>query len=157
MTEDDIIKFVTSLPGVDATRASKDNGAPEAAWGHTFFFYDPDRDQPADHRMPFATIVTSNYDGFDEASELNRPGVYRLNIAVGRQAFQELLGYRPGTRPDGPAGVDYAALDRLMPHPVYAGQAWVSILNPGAATSDQVVDLLTRAHARAVRRHRPRR
>ncbi|MEV1206071.1 DUF6194 family protein, partial [Microbispora rosea] len=31
------------------------NGAPRAAWGDTFFYYDPD-DEPANRKMPFATI-----------------------------------------------------------------------------------------------------
>jgi hypothetical protein len=42
--------------------------------------------------------VTQDYDGFDTGSNLNRPGVFRLNIAVGRDRFEELLGYgRPLT------------------------------------------------------------
>src|SRR5919201_1444819 len=81
MTEDDIIAFVTSLPGVVAVTAGEANGAPEVAWGDSFFFYDPDG-KPSARRMPFATIVTKDYDGFDTASNLNRPGVFRLNIGV---------------------------------------------------------------------------
>lgn len=55
---------------------------------------------------------------------------------------------------------DYAALDRLVPHPVYARQHWVSILNPSEATLEAVVKpLLAEAHDRlAVQkaRHAPR-
>ena len=44
---------------------------------------------------------------------------------------------------------DYAALDRLVPHPVYARQLWISILNPSDATfRDIVMPLLTEAHDR---------
>jgi hypothetical protein len=47
------------------------------------------------------------------------------------------------------------ALDRLMPHPVYATQHWVSILNPSAATFDTVVKpLLDEAHERVARARR---
>jgi hypothetical protein len=42
------------------------SGAPEVAWGDSFFFYDPDGDAPTDRRMPFATIVTNDYDGNDK-------------------------------------------------------------------------------------------
>jgi hypothetical protein len=56
-----------------------------------------------------------------------------------------------------PVRLDYTALDRLIPHPAYAAQAWVSILNPGEATAGQARALLTDAHARAVRRHDRRR
>src|SRR6266566_2559569 len=38
MTADEIIAFVSSLPGVAAVTASEANGAPEAAWGDSFFF-----------------------------------------------------------------------------------------------------------------------
>lgn len=156
MTADEIIAFVSSLPGVATVTASEANGAPEAAWGDSFFFYDPD-DDAASRRMPFATIVTQDYDGWDTASDLNRPGVFRLNIAVGRTAFEKLTGYPPGEHETRPVRLDYTALDRLIPHPAYAAQAWVSILNPGEATAGQARALLTDAHARAVRRHDRRR
>ena len=42
--------------------------------------------------MPFATIVTKDYTGFDTASDLNRPGVFRLNVGVGRDTFRALFG-----------------------------------------------------------------
>lgn len=136
-------------------RASEENGAPEIAWGDSFFFYDPDDDTPADRRLPFATIVTKDYDGFDTRSELNRPGVFRLNIAVGRRRFEELVGYPPAGHAEHRSGFDYTALDRLLPHPVYAAQAWVSVLNPGDRTGEQARSLLTEAHTRAAGRHRP--
>lgn len=154
MSEGDIFAFVTSLAGVAAMVASEASGAPEAAWGDSFFFYDPD-DEPANRRMPFATIVTKDYDGFDTASDLNRPGVFRLNIAAGRTAYQDLVGHAPAQHPEHHAEFDYAALDRILPNPVYAAYGWVSILNPGEATSARARSLLTAAHARdADRRQR---
>lgn len=157
MTQDDITAFVTGLPGVVAVTASEASGAPEVAWGDSFFFYDPDGDAPADRRMPFATIVTQDYDGFDTASRLNRPGVFRLNIGVGRTAFEELLGYPPAAHADRSARIDFTAFDRLIPHPVYASQGWVAILNPGETTAALACSLLGDAHARAVQRHHRRR
>jgi hypothetical protein len=156
MTQDDVIAFVTGLPGVVAETASEASGAPEVAWGDSFFFYDPDGDAPADRRMPFATIVTKDYDGFDTASDLNRPGVFRLNIAVGRTAFEELIGYPPRAHADQSERFHYTAIDRLIPHPAYATQAWVAILNPGESTASLACSLLTDAHTRAVQRHHRR-
>lgn len=155
-TQHEIIAFVAALPGVVAETAGEETGAPEVAWGDSFFFHDPDGDTPADRRMPFATIVTKDYDGFDTASDLNRPDVFRLNIAVGRAAFEELLGYPPAEHPSRSAEVDYTAVDTLIPHPVYAAQSWVAILNPGERTAALARSLLTDAHARAVRSHRRR-
>ena len=142
MTPDDIIAFTTALPDVALLTASEENGAPEVAWGDSFFYYDPDGD-PANRRMPFATIVTNDYDGFDTASDLNRPGVFRVNIAAGRT--------------DLATGADPTALDTLIAHPAYAAQGWVAVLNPGAATAETVRELLTAAHARAARRYQRRR
>jgi hypothetical protein len=133
--------------------ASEPNGAPEVAWGDHFFFYDPE-DTPADRRLPFATIVTNDYDGFDTASKLDRAGVFRLNIGVGRTRFQELIGYAPAAHADHEARIEFAAVDCLLPHPAYATQGWVSILNPGPATSTQARSLLAEGHARAINRHR---
>jgi hypothetical protein len=154
MTEDEIIQFVTGLPGVVTTTASEADGAPESAWGDSFFFYDPDGTTEPDNRWPFATIVVSDYQGFDESSQLNRPGVFRLNVNVGRSAFEELLGFTPAANAGHTDEFDNAALDRLIPHPVYAAQAWVSILNPNQ-TASQAKDVLVQAHSRASGRHRP--
>jgi hypothetical protein len=154
MTQDEIIAFVTGLPGAVAVTASEASGAPEVAWGDSFFSYDPDGDAP--RRMPFATIVTKDYEGFDTASNLDRPDVFRLNIAVGRTAFEELVGYPPAAHADRSARVDHTVIDELIPHPAYAAQAWVAIINPGEATAALACSLLTDAHGRAVRRHRRR-
>ena len=109
------------------------------------------------HWPNFATIVRSDeFDGeMDEKgtwvprsfSDLARPGVYRLNIGLSKATFDTAVGR--GTAPD------YTALDRLIPHPVYAMQHWVSILNPSEATFDKVVKpLLDEAHERVARGHR---
>ncbi|GAA0938351.1 DUF6194 family protein [Actinocorallia libanotica] len=156
MTEEDIIRFVAGLPGVVAETADADSGAPEIAWGDSFFFYDPRADTPAERRFPFATIVTKDYPGFDEDSALDRDGVFRVNIAVGREAFQRLFGHSPAAHAEHRAGFDPTAQDRLLPHPVYAVQGWACVLNPGEATGRQVRALLEEARERAARRHRPR-
>ena len=44
---------------------------------------------------------------------------------------------------------DYAALDRVIPHPVYAKQRWVAILNPSRRSFDDIVKpLVDEAHQR---------
>lgn len=146
MTEDEIIRWAeANLDGVAADTASEGSGAPEAAWGDTFFFYDPLGD-PEARKFPFATIVTSNYEGFDESSDLDRDGVFRLNVWVSRETIASLFT----------AGevIDPTTLDRVMPHPVYAAQGWVSVLNPGEATGDQALELLRESYDRAVERAR---
>jgi hypothetical protein len=139
MTEAEIIAFANSLKGVTSMTADEASGAPQIAWGDTFFFVGSKR------RHPFATIVTKDYEDFDEFSDLNRPGVFRLNVFVGREGFEELLGYAPVAHVRHVDEIDYTALDVLLPHPVYATQSWVSIVNP----SGQARDLLKRGYERA--------
>jgi hypothetical protein len=105
--------------------------------GASFFSLDPEK-----HFPNFATIVTTDDFDADQASKLtSRPGVFRLNIGVGRATFERLVGAI--------AEPDYAAFDRFLPHPVYAKQLWLSILNPSDATfRDVALPLLTEAHDR---------
>jgi hypothetical protein len=112
MDEDDVRRHITeALAGVEVLVGSEEAGTPEIAWGDTFFFYDPDHIGEEARRFPFATIVTKDYGDFDNASNLDRPGVYRLNVGVGRETLARLLGDAKEH--------DFSALDRLMPHPVY--------------------------------------
>lgn len=157
MIEAEIIEFVQNLPDVVALTASEAGEAPAVAWGDTFFFYDPNDDSPPDRRFPFATIVTKDYGAFDSLSNLNRAGVVRVNISVSRSTFERLLGYPPADHTEHRDECDYAAFDRILPHPIYAAQAWVSILNPGDATSAMLRALLTEAHQRAAKRRPSRR
>lgn len=136
-------QYITdTFAGIDVDVASRDSGAPEVAWGDSFFFYDPDRTLPPDRRMPFATIVTKDYGDFDCASNLNRPSVFRLNVGVSKQTYQSLFGscLSPSNAGDsGESGYDFTALDQLLPHPVYGKMYWVCVLNPSAATFQEVV------------------
>ena len=106
------------------------------ALGAWFFSLDPEK-----HWPNFATIVTTDEHDEGAPSNLARPGVFRLNIGVSRATFERLVGSM--TEPP------YAEFDRILPHPVYAKQLWISILNPSDATfRDVVMPLLTEAHDR---------
>ena len=49
--------------------------------------------------------------------------------------------------------VRYTATDVFLPHPIYAAQGWVSILNPAEQTSTQLRSLIDDACSLAARRH----
>ncbi len=115
------------------------------ALGYKFFFYGPDR------MLPFATLATADNPG-DRASNLDRPGVFRLNIGVSRQTFQSLFG---ASKVDVSA-YDFTVLDKIMPHPDYAAQYYVCVLNPSETTFETVQTLLAEAYDLAVRRHSKR-
>ena len=136
-----------AFEGVDIDVALPESGAPEVAWGDTFFIYDPDRSLEGTGRFPFATIVTKDYPD-DRLADLNRPGVFRLNIGVSKPTFQSLIGSTEGH--------DFTALDRIMPHPVYGKMYWVCVLNPSAETFQRVRPLLAEAYELAVSRDQKR-
>jgi hypothetical protein len=120
----------------------------------TFFLYDPGGDLPPERQQPFATIVTG--DRYDSVSKLDRPGVYRLNIGLTKATYTTMFG-APPTERDADyvlhTGADYAALDTVMPHPIYGSQHWVCVLNPVGSTLDTVREMLAEAHAFAARKH----
>lgn len=127
----------------------------DEAGGDIFVTYDPDGDLPTDRWLPFATIVTG--DNYDTVSDLNHPGAYRLNIGLTTSTYTALFGAAPTTRDD--QGIlttdhDYAARSQLMPHPHYANQHWVSVVNPAGPTVATVHQLLTEAHNFATRKHK---
>ena len=101
------------------------------AW---FFSLDPEK-----HWPNYATLVTT--DEHDEASE---------PVAARRLPPQH--GRRPGdvrTRRRGEPGPGLHGPRPVLPHPVYAAQRWICIVNPSEATfRDVVVPLLTVAHDR---------
>jgi hypothetical protein len=149
MDQDAIIQYVMdTFTGIEVARPTDGLGA-----GDTFFYYAPQHDLDPKHRLPIATIVTKDYGDFDNASQLNRPDVFRLNIGVGRDTYRALFGRAPGEDVTARTDDDFAALDRLMPHPVYGLQSWVCVLNPSAETFEAVKPLMAEAYSRAATRH----
>lgn len=122
MTEDTITQHIIDMLAGGHFQIADDN---------TFFFHD------GDNKFPFATIVTKDNE-FDNASKLDRTGVFRLNLGVGKETFRALFG-------EGPVAPDYSALDTLMPHPLYAKMYWVSVINPSSKTFEAVKPLIAEA------------
>ena len=127
-----LLKTIRGFEGVLEVAPTDGDGTPAIAWGDHFFYYSPDGTLP--RRQPYATIITKNYPD-DTASDLDRPGRYRLNIHVGRENVPVDVA------------VDHAESDVVLPHPTYARQGWVSIVDPGPRTAAVVVELLRLAHA----------
>ena len=127
--------ITTTFPDVDVVSIE----------GMRFFSLDPEK-----HWPNFATLVWS--DDSDQVSDLARPGVFRLSMGVNRATLERISAAEPDP--------DYTALDRVLPHPDYARQLWVAILNPSESTfTEAVVPLLAEAYERlaAQRARHPRR
>ncbi|WP_425841080.1 DUF6194 family protein [Streptomyces fractus] len=141
-----IITTVRGLDGALVLTPEPGGDFPEIAWGDAFFYYAPDGEIPQ-AGQPYGTIVTKNYPG-DGLSDLDAPDRLRVNIQVDRATFQELTGGLP---------VDHAAVDTVLPHPVYGAQSWICVVNPGERTYDTVLRLLRAAHDAARARFERRR
>ena len=99
------------------------------------------------HWPNFATIVWTDEHDEGAPSDLARGGVFRVNVGVDLATFGRLVGEL--TDPD------YAALDVFVPHPVYARQRWISVLNPSHPTvRDRLMPLITAGHDRLAAKRR---
>ena len=133
MDETSVADYITkTFPEVETT----------TAFGYTFFFYRSDR------KLPFATLTSSDQD-YDRISNLDRPGVFRLNIGVSKQTFQSLFG----TARADVNSYDFTTLDIIMPHPEYAQQHFICVLSPSEMTFERLRLLLAEAYDMAVRRY----
>ena len=132
MNQTEVETFITSLENIQQ----------EEAYGYLFFFVGDD------HRLPFVTIANSDSD-YDSVSNLNRDGVFRINIGVSRKTFNNLIG-EAHAEP-----IDYSVLNTFLPHPEYAKQNFVCILNPSGKNVETTKQLIMEAHSiAAIRLHR---
>lgn len=122
-----------------------------AAWGETALFYNPGKRLA---RGVYLATVKSKDGVNDSASHLNRAGVFRVNLGTSRPLYLQRFGVPP-PRP-GKGGVvegpwDFAALNRIMPHPVYGWMSWVAVLNPTLETLVDMQPMIDAAYKKAVR------
>jgi hypothetical protein len=117
---------------IEAFVAAFDNVQRTENFGYTFFFVGDD------NIVSFVTIADS--------ANLNRDGVFRINIGVSRTTFQTLLG-ESSSEP-----VDYSLLNTFLPHPHYAKQHYICILNPSGPNIEKTKTLISEAYAIAAAR-----
>lgn len=132
MTDTDIAHYITdTFPEVGTAQN----------YGYTFFHYG------SDLKRPFATMASSDNE-YDRISNLDREGVFRLNIGVSKSSFQALFA----NDAIDVGNYDYTALDCFMPHPEYAAFHFICVLNPGEATLEKVKVFLAEAYELARQR-----
>jgi hypothetical protein len=132
MNEPDLMEYIMkTFPEVETVNN----------YGYDMFFYRSDR------KLSFATLISSDYE-HDHISNLNRPGVFRLNIGVSKQTFQSLFGAEDIVLQD----YDFTALDVIMPHPEYAQYHFICVLSPSEETFKTIRALLAEAYDIASRR-----
>lgn len=112
------------------------------SWGEAGIFYNPGH---VLKRGVYVLTVKEKDGDNDRASQLNRKGVYRVNMGLRKPAFVELFGFAPKRPPKGGVvemDVDFTRLDTLLPHPVYAWMGWTCALNPTERTFEQLKPLI---------------
>jgi hypothetical protein len=110
----------------------------EDNYGYVFFFVGDD------HLLSFVTVANAENE-WDNVSNLNREGVFRVNIGISRETFDTLIG-----EPSEP--LDYSVLNTFLPHPEYAKQNFICILNPEGENAERTRELIREAHAIATKR-----
>jgi hypothetical protein len=124
---------------VEAFVEGLDNVQREEAYGYVFFFVG------ADHLLPFVTLANTDQE-FDNVSNLSRPGVFRINIGVSRETYQNMIG-EPA-----PEAIDYTLLNIFLPHPEYSRQHFICILSPSGDNVEKTKSLIVEAHGLAAAR-----
>lgn len=117
------------------------------SWGETGIFYNPGGMLK---RGVYVLTVKEKDGANDRASQLDRRGVYRVNLGLRRETYTRLFGPAPSRPPKGgvvETGADYTALDSLIPHPVYAWMGWAAVLNPSAETFRKLSPLIQESYA----------
>ncbi len=127
------------------------------AYRELSFFYNPGRLLP--NGVYFSTIKES--DGPNDAfSYLDREGIFRISMGIGKKKYEEIFGRVPKRAVKGQstlAGIwDFEQPDVLTPHPVYAWMGWVCILNPTTLNQAMVKTLITDSYDMAVRKYEGR-
>ena len=116
------------------------------SWGERGVFYNPG------HRFKrgIYVLTVKEKDGpNDRASRLDRPGVFRVNLGVGKDTFRRLFGLQPARPPRGGVigmDVDFSAQDVLLPHPVYGWMSWLCVLNPSPDMFETLKPLIEEAY-----------
>ena len=118
-------------------------------WGERGIFYNPGNK----FKRGVYILTVKEKDGEnDSSSNLDREGIYRVNLGVRRQTFLNWFGNIPKRPRKG--GVvdmdfDFTATDKIMPHPVYGWLSWLCCLNPSDKTFEELKPLIAEAHAYA--------
>lgn len=87
-------------------------------------------------KQPFATIVTKDNE-YDNMSDLNREGFFRLNIGLDKETFNTMFGGmtdKKGFEAYMDLGIDFTEENVLLPHPTYGAMYWICIVKPSNET-----------------------
>lgn len=148
MTPDEVLEYC--LGALEGTILVK-------SWGERGIFYNPENKL----KRGIYVLTVKEYDGENDASsQLDRTGVYRVNVGVPPKTFERMFGPRPKRPPKGgrvDMDYDFSAIDQIMPAPVYAWMSWICVLNPSESTFETLKPLIREAYDYAREKYRKKR
>lgn len=147
MTPDEIIKYC--LDNLEGTVLVK-------SWGERGIFYNPDK--KLKRGIYILTVKEKDGDN-DKGSNLDREGVYRVNLGLRKKTFSDMFGSVP-KRPDKGCVVDmdydFTEVNKVLPHPVYAWMSWICVLNPTKDSFEVLKPLICEAYEYAKEKYAKR-
>lgn len=118
----------------------------KSLWGEKALVYNPGDQLP---NGTYFVFIKEKDTKNDKASNLDRDGVYRINLGIGKKTFLSLFKELPSKPPKGgvmKTGHNFQEFDRIMPHPVYGWAAWICVLNPSEENLQRLKPLLDEAY-----------
>lgn len=126
------------------------------SWGERGIFYNPYNKL----KRGIYVLTVKEKDGEnDQGSKLNRENIYRVNLGVRKATFQEMFGAVPKRPRKGgivDMGYDFAAINQILPHPVYAWMGWICSLNPSQKTFEALKPYIQEAYEYAKEKYAKR-
>ena len=126
------------------------------SWGEKGIFYNPHKTLK---RGVYILTIKEQDGENDRSSDLNREGVYRINIGVRKDTFQQMfkeIPKRPAKGETVNMDYDFTTIDKIIPHPVYAWMGWICCLNPTEETFNELRPLIQEAYEYAKEKYQKR-
>lgn len=128
-----------------------------SSWGERGIFYNPEN--KLKRGIYILTVKEKDGDN-DKSSNLNRDGIYRVNLGVYKETFTKMFGMIPKRPAKGcivDMDYDFTLTDRILPHPVYAWMGWICMLNPSESTFEKLKPLIQESYEYAKEKYEKRR
>lgn len=145
MKSDEIIQYcLENLSGTVLTES----------WGERGIFYNPE----GKLKRGIYTLTIKEKDGSnDKASNLDRLGIYRVNLALKKPTFKKLFTDIP-KRPDAGGVVEmpynFQETNIILPHPVYAWMSWICMLSPDENGFEQLKPYIQESYQLALEKYK---
>jgi len=125
-------------------------------WGERGIFYNPNN--TLKKGVYVLTIKEKDGDN-DKASNVNRDGIYRINLGIKKETFIKLFKAVPERPKAGDIvkmDYDFTKTNIILPHPVYAWMSWICILNPTEEKFETLKSLINESYEYAREKYNKR-